>query len=104
MRVRRLVAEGLPVGATVTLTCTRHACATQQRTAGPSRRVSFPSLKGRRLRAGTRLRLVVAAAAAAAGAVGAGAVYAIKRNNLAKQVFCVRPAPDGRRGSCSTLR
>lgn len=99
MRVRRLVAEGLPVGATVTLTCTRHACATQQRTAGPSRRVSFPSLKGRRLRAGTRLRLVVAAAAAAAGAVGA-----IKRNNLAKQVFCVRPAPDGRRGSCSTLR
>lgn len=98
--VRSLVAEGLPVGAKVTLSCARNACATRHLTVGARRRVSFTALKGRRLRAGTRLRLV----ATAKRAVGAGAVYVIRRNDLRKQTFCVRPGPDARRGSCSTLR
>lgn len=99
VRVRSLVATGLPKGAVVRLTCSRRRCPAQRLVVKRGGKVTFTRLRGRRLRTGTRLTIV----ATAKGVVGAGAVYAVKPNDLRKQTFCARPGKT-RRGSCSTRR
>ena len=96
--VRSLDARGLPPGARVRVTCTQRACKPQTLRVGPSGRALFPKMQGRKLR--TRTRLVLRATLL--GTVGAGATYTIRPNSVAKQSFCIRP--DGRSGSCSTVR
>ena len=103
VRVRRLVGEKLPKGATVTLTCTRGACRRQSVKVGANGRVSFNRLKGARLRNGTQLLL----RATLPGAVGSGTRYTIRyrgrRDIGPKRTFCLRPGTL-REGSCSTRR
>ena len=98
VKVRLLSASGIPVGASLRLTCTRGACKSTTVKVGRSGRIIFKGMHNRKLATGTRIEM----RATLKGAVGAGARFTVRPNFVSQREFCIRP--DGRRGTCSTIR
>jgi len=99
IKVRKLVGKRLTKGASVELTCSRHACRKERRKVGADHTVAFSRIVGRGLTTGTRLVI----RATMPGAVGFGTEYAVRPNAWNKRRYCIRPGTT-REGSCSRIR
>jgi hypothetical protein len=90
----------VPTGARALVDCSAHGCRKQTRRADARGRVTFPELRGKRLRAGVKLTIRVVKE----GYVGSARRYLIERNDLQRLNYCIPAGSTTLKKSCSTVR
>jgi hypothetical protein len=99
LKVQRFGVAGVPNGARVVVTCSRHACRRMSKRARRGR-VLFGRLRGDKLRAGVKLTIRVSAP----GYVGRARIYTIQKNDWDAKPRCLMPGSAKLRSRCSTER
>lgn len=99
LKIQRFGVAGVPRGARVVVTCSRHACRRMSKSARKGR-VLFGKLRGDKLRAGVKLTIRVSAP----GYVGRARIYTIQKNDWDAKPRCLMPGSSKLRSRCSTER